>query len=100
MGTVFIDASVHLHLCSPYSEWYDYLMNVGNISSMSKLKLAIGISVVAAAGILTGLLIAPQKGKKLRKKLKRNCAKFFNDMIDKYSRETEDVEEKSPTVGF
>ncbi|MGC4039039.1 MAG: YtxH domain-containing protein [Chitinophagaceae bacterium] len=47
---------------------------------MSKFKIAVSIVAIAAAGILTGLLIAPQKGKKLRKRLRKK-ANYTKDKL-------------------
>jgi gas vesicle protein len=54
---------------------------------------------VMTAGVAIGLLIAPQKGKKLRKKIKNIAGKWMRSSdFPASSKYTEDVEENSPTV--
>ncbi len=41
-----------------------------------KMKYIIGLVVAAAAGVAAGMLLAPEKGKDLRKKIADNGTKF------------------------
>lgn len=43
-------------------------------------KIALGLLGAAAAGLIVGLLIAPEKGKDLRKKIKDKT----NDLVDQF----------------
>jgi len=53
---------------------------------MSKYKIALGLTGIAAAGVIAGLLIAPQKGKKLRKKIRKKTSRIMACMDDLFSR--------------
>jgi gas vesicle protein len=63
-----------------------------------KGKIALGGLLVLGTGIVTGLLIAPRKGKKTRKILKgavTDCINLIKDTLSKGERGAEDVQEKS-----
>lgn len=59
---------------------------------MSKYKIALGLVTIAAAGIVTGLLIAPQKGKKLRKKIRKKCSSMMENINNPFNSDTEPSE--------
>lgn len=55
------------------------------------------------AGMAIGFLIAPQNGKKLRKKLRRKAGRWLESarsVLPVNNRNMEDVEEKSPSISF
>jgi gas vesicle protein len=63
-----------------------------------KGKIALGGLLLLGAGIATGLLIAPRKGKKTRKILKDAVTDWIDlikDTISKGERSADDVGEKS-----
>ena len=43
-------------------------------------KIALGIFGALAAGVCIGLLVAPDKGKDIRKKIKDNTGAWVNDL--------------------
>jgi gas vesicle protein len=43
-------------------------------------KLLLGIFGAVAAGVAIGLLVAPEKGKDMRKKLKKNADKWVDEI--------------------
>ncbi len=54
-------------------------------------KIALGIIGAMAAGVVIGLLVAPEKGKDLRKSLKKNASKWGDQLSHLFSREKEDM---------
>lgn len=64
--------------------------------------MTFGVIGVLATGMAIGLLVAPQKGKKLRKKLKRKTGRWMDSARNAFHVNTnkymEDVEEQSPSV--
>ena len=49
---------------------------------MINSKVFWGIVTAAAAGAVIGLLVAPEDGKKIRKKIKKSANDWASDMID------------------
>lgn len=63
----------------------------------TKTKIAIGILGAAAAGVVIGLLIAPEKGSDMRKKLRKTAngwADNLSHLFVKGEEELEAVKEK------
>ena len=61
----------------------------------------LGVIGAMAAGVVIGLLVAPQKGKKLRKRIREVATDWMDEVKSVLpSRETEDVEEKSANVNL
>ncbi|HEV7783142.1 MAG TPA: YtxH domain-containing protein [Chitinophagaceae bacterium] len=63
----------------------------------TKTKIAVGILGAAAAGVVIGLLIAPEKGSDMRKKLRKTAngwADNLSQMFVKGQEEYEEVKEK------
>jgi gas vesicle protein len=48
-------------------------------------KIALGIIGAMAAGVVIGLLVAPEKGSDLRKKLKKNASKWGDQLSHLFS---------------
>jgi gas vesicle protein len=48
-------------------------------------KIALGIIGAMAAGVVIGLLVAPEKGKDLRKSLKKNASKWSDQLSHLFS---------------
>ena len=68
---------------------------------MSTGKFVSGILLGVAVGALAGILFAPDKGSKTRKKLRRqsdNLKEKLNGMVDDMTEKYEDVMEKSKKV--
>lgn len=56
----------------------------------TKSKIALGLVGAAAAGVLLGLLIAPEKGKEMRKKFKKTADDWANNLSHLFSKEGAD----------
>jgi len=70
---------------------------------MKKYKMAIGLVLVAASGLLAGLLFAPVKGRKLRKRIRKKSAMIAGNAMKLFSSSEpgkEDVEENSPSLNL
>jgi gas vesicle protein len=59
----------------------------------TKTKVAIGILGAAAAGVVIGLLIAPEKGSEMRKKLKKTANGWADDLSNMFVKGKEEFEE-------
>ena len=53
-------------------------------------KIALGIIGAMAAGVVIGLLVAPEKGKELRKRLKKNADKWGDQISHLFSKSHDD----------
>ncbi|HEY8934407.1 MAG TPA: YtxH domain-containing protein [Cyclobacteriaceae bacterium] len=49
-------------------------------------KIIIGVTAAAAAGAALGMLLAPEKGSDLRRKIKNNTKDFMNDFANLLAR--------------
>jgi gas vesicle protein len=49
-------------------------------------KLALGILGAVAAGVAIGILIAPEKGKDMRKKIRKTASKWTDEMTHLFER--------------
>jgi len=76
---------------------------------MSKKNILIGLLAGAAAGAVAGILLAPDKGSKTRKKISKKTSDtangiktHFNDFVDsmvnKFSKASDEVSEKLEKV--
>ena len=61
----------------------------------TRSKIAVG---TLAAGIIIGLLIAPQKGKKLRKKLRKTTGKWTKNVGNLFTKSKEEAEEAIESI--
>jgi gas vesicle protein len=59
----------------------------------TKSKIALGLVGAAAAGVLIGLLIAPEKGKDMRKKLKKTAGDWANNLSHFFVTAKEEADE-------
>ena len=59
----------------------------------SNLTLISGLIVGAAAGIVTGILIAPRSGKSTRRKIGLELLRYKNDLKDKALESVEELED-------
>jgi gas vesicle protein len=59
----------------------------------TKTKVAIGILGAVAAGVAIGLLIAPEKGKDIRKKLKKTAEDWAGNLTHLFEKGKEDLSE-------
>ena len=65
-------------------------------------KIIIGVTAAAAAGAVIGLLLAPEKGAKVREKVREAANNFATDLLDaiqrggrQYSDSLEDIEDSA-----
>jgi gas vesicle protein len=64
----------------------------------TRTKIALGVAGAAAAGIIIGLLIAPEKGSDMRRKVKRKATDWADSLSNLFVRgkhAVEDLENKS-----
>ncbi len=59
----------------------------------SNLKLMGGLALGAAAGIITGILIAPRSGKSTRRKIGLELLKYKNELQDKAVESVEEIKD-------
>lgn len=59
----------------------------------TKTKIALGILGAAAAGVVVGLLLAPDKGSEMRKKLKKTANGWADNLSSLFVQGKEEVEE-------
>ncbi|MDZ7774553.1 MAG: YtxH domain-containing protein [Bacteroidales bacterium] len=78
----------------------NYLNNL-KINIMSTGKVLLGIIAGAAAGALAGILLAPEKGSKTRKRIIRKGEDYkdevedtFNELLDTITEKTEKVKDE------
>ncbi len=92
-----------------YFIWYGFYIRAYESYSFTykdnfmttKTKIALGLVGAAAAGVLIGLLIAPEKGKDMRKKLKKTAgdwAENLSTLFVKGQEEVEDLKDKGRNV--
>lgn len=60
---------------------------------MSTSKLALGICGALAAGVVIGLLLAPEKGSEMRKKLKKTAGEWVDHLGNVFTHVEDEVEE-------
>jgi len=58
----------------------------------TKSKIALGILGAAAAGVVIGLLIAPEKGSEMRKKIKKTAGGWADNLSHLFERGKEEAE--------
>jgi gas vesicle protein len=59
----------------------------------TKSKVLLGILGAAAAGVVIGLLIAPEKGKDIRKKIRKTAGDWADSLGEVWSRGKEAAED-------
>jgi gas vesicle protein len=62
-------------------------------------KVFLGIVGAAAAGVVIGMLIAPDKGSELRKKIKDNCSDWAGQLSDLFHQGKEKAEDLATEAG-
>lgn len=60
---------------------------------MSTSKLALGICGALAAGVVIGLLLAPEKGSEMRKRLKKTAGEWVDHLGNVFTHVEDEVEE-------
>ena len=68
---------------------------------MSTSKLALGICGALAAGVVIGLLLAPEKGSEMRKRLKKTAGEWVDHLGNVFTHvedEVEDVKQKARNI--
>jgi len=66
---------------------------------MSKSKIALGVIVGAAAGVVAGLLTAPKSGKETRADVARKARELKDDAADKYDQMKDKASEVADKAG-
>ncbi len=56
-------------------------------------KIALGVVGALAAGVVIGLLVAPEKGKDLRNRLKKNAGKWGDQLSNLFSNQGNEVKQ-------
>ena len=64
----------------------------------TKSKVLLGILGAAAAGVVIGLLIAPEKGKDMRKKIRKTADDWADNLGHLWSRGKEAAEDAASNV--
>ncbi|AXY78364.1 YtxH domain-containing protein [Paraflavitalea soli] len=62
-------------------------------------KVLLGIVGAAAAGVVIGMLVAPDKGSELRKKIKSNCNDWASSLSDLFAAGKEKAEDLAQEAG-
>lgn len=65
---------------------------------MKTNKVILGILGGFAAGAMMGILFAPEKGEKTRRKIKRKSRDFADDVTDKYESTLDTISKKYKTL--
>jgi gas vesicle protein len=65
----------------------------------STSKILLGIIGAAAAGVVIGLLVAPEKGSEMRDRIKKTTDGWADQLSNLFSKATEDVEEMAEDIG-
>lgn len=68
---------------------------------MSTSKLALGICGALAAGVVIGLLLAPEKGSEMRKRIKKTAGEWVDHLGNVFTHvedEVEDVKQKARNI--
>jgi len=60
---------------------------------MSTSKLALGICGALAAGVVIGLLLAPEKGSDIRRRLKKTAGEWVDHLGNVFTHVEDEVEE-------
>jgi len=60
----------------------------------NKSKVLLGILGAAAAGVVIGLLVAPEKGKDMRKKLRKTVGEWTDELGNLWTKTKDGMEEK------
>jgi gas vesicle protein len=64
----------------------------------TKSKVLLGILGAAAAGVIIGLLVAPEKGKDMRKKIRKTADDWADNLGHLWSRGKEAAEEAAENI--
>lgn len=64
----------------------------------NKTKVILGIVGAAAAGAVVGMLLAPEKGSELRKKIKEKGTGFGEDLLNWFNESKEELTNLSKKV--
>jgi len=68
---------------------------------MSTSKLALGLCGALAAGVVIGLLLAPEKGSEMRKRIKKTAGEWVDHLGNVFTHvedEVEDVKQKARNI--
>ena len=62
------------------------------------IKVFLGILGAAAAGVVIGMLIAPEKGSEMRARIKKSAGDWVDNLSNLFVKGKEELEELSSTV--
>jgi gas vesicle protein len=89
--------SVHKNYIHQRGDWYDsftYPQNIAHLNSISmttKSKIILGLVGAAAAGVVVGLLLAPEKGTELRSKVSQKAGDWTGYLSDLFASAKEEA---------
>lgn len=75
-----------------------YLILINKIEIMNSGKILLGVLIGAAAGVLAGILIAPEKGSETREKLAEMGEEYLETVKDKFDEMLENFATKFEQV--
>ena len=80
---------------------FNYVLFIFKFIAMTtRGKIALGILGAAAAGVIIGLLIAPEKGSEVRKRIKRTTGTWVDNVGDLFKKAThQEKMNPGPEVG-
>ena len=62
-------------------------------------KVVLGILGAAAAGVVIGILIAPEKGSEMRSRIKKSAGDWVDNLTHLFEKGKENLEDLSATAG-
>ncbi|GAB3167831.1 YtxH domain-containing protein [Telluribacter humicola] len=65
---------------------------------MKTSNILVGIALAAAAGVAIGVLVAPEKGQRTRRRIKEKGEDLLDDLQHEYDRSVRQIKRKVETV--
>jgi gas vesicle protein len=84
------------------NDWYDFSIIITDsqlkTTVMSTSKFVISILGAAAAGVVIGMLVAPEKGTEMRKRIKKTTDGWVDSLNQVFSKAKDEAEEMEETL--